>query len=537
MTAWSPKHLFGRFSMFEHPWTILASCSAAGLGLLLWRWTHRQPASDSIYSLPSPKGRWFTGNALELLAAARQGTFSLTLFRWTQQYGSMVLVRLFNRSIVLVGKPQLIEYILTEGQSQGIFTRGPAFYNAYKDVFGVHLGNVTGDAWKWRRQAAAPSFRASQLSQKFDLIREGCERIIQQLHQSAEKNEAVPVDALFVDLTMTIIAYILLGVSFDKTPNFADEPPFDAQRIYAALGILEKNVLLQATGRSRWLKFLPTPEGRAYQEAQTYLHQNLKPRVTMALQVARASEAESPAVSSSFRQSILVQLAKNHQHDEVSLMAETRAFIFAGHDTTAHTMSFAVGELGLNPNVYQTAQKAVDEAWEREGELNLSALKHLDYIEAVVKETLRLHPVVTGIPLITTQETELDGLKIPKNVGIEPFFWKAGRNPEMFPQPEAFRPERWLQPETNQQSLPLQFGFSRGPHFCIGAPLALLEATVMLSLILRHFDWELVNGRKSLEDVNQYLTVFPRDRTPIRLQPRTSPETRSQVIGKVLETP
>ncbi|NEO67908.1 MAG: cytochrome P450, partial [Moorea sp. SIO4G2] len=63
--------------------------------------------------------------------------------------------------------------------------------------------------------------------------------------------------------------------------------------------------------------------------------------------------------------------------------------------------------------------------------------------------------------------------------------------------------------------------FSRGPHFCLGAPLALLEATVMLSLLLRHFNWELVNGRDSLEDVNQHLTVFPRDRMPIRLVSRT----------------
>ena len=91
----------------------------------------------------------------------------------------------------------------------------------------------------------------------------------------------------------------------------------------------------------------------------------------------------------------------------------------------------------------------------------------------------------------------------------------------MFPQPEEFRPERWLENESDQQPLPLQFGFSRGAHYCLGAPLALLEATVMLSLLLRHFNWELVNGRESLEDVNQYLTVFPRDRMPIRFASRT----------------
>jgi len=506
--------------MFEHPWTSFTFLSGVGMGLILWRRQHHQLGSRSISNLPSPPGKWFTGNALELLAAAKQGTFSLALFRWMQQYGSMIVVRVFNRPIVLVAKPQLIESILTDGQSQGRFTRSPSFYNAYKDVFGVHIGNQVGEAWKWRRQAATPAFRSSQFTQKFDLIREGCQQVINQLQSAAQTGKAVQVDSLFVDLTMNIIASFLLGVTFERTKNFTGEPPFEPQRLYAALAVLEKHVLLQATGRSRWFKFLPTSEGREYQQAQDYLRQNLKPRVAMALQVARTDEAESPSVSPSFRDSMLVKFAKNPQHDQDSLIAETQALIFAGHDTTAHTMSFAVGELGLNPRVFQTAQQVVDEAWEKEGSLNLSTLQHLTYIEAIVKETLRLHPVAAGIPLISTQETELDGIKIPANVGVEPFFWAAGRDPDMYPNPEEFYPERWLQSESDQQPLPLLFGFSRGSHFCLGAPLALLEATVMLSLLLHHFNWELVNGQDSLLDVNQYLTVFPRDRMPIRVVSR-----------------
>ena len=75
---------------------------------------------------------------------------------------------------------------------------------------------------------------------------------------------------------MNIIAYFLLGVTFEKTSNFENEPCFDAQRLYAALGILEKHVLLQYAGRSRWFRLLPTSEGREYQGAQEYLQQNLK---------------------------------------------------------------------------------------------------------------------------------------------------------------------------------------------------------------------------------------------------------------------
>ena len=86
--------------------------------------------------------------------------------------------------------------------------------------------------------------------------------------------------------------------------------------------------------------------------------------------------------------------------------------------------------------------------------------------------------------------------------------------------PDAFKPERWLPNNDETAISPILFGFSRGQHFCLGAPLALLEATVMLTLLMRHFDWQLMNGRSSLTELNQNLTIFPRDRMPIQLKRR-----------------
>lgn len=135
--------------------------------------------------------------------------------------------------------------------------------------------------------------------------------------------------------------------------------------------------------------------------------------------------------------------------------------------------------MGLTPTVRQKAQAIVDEVWQQEGCLNASAIKDLTYIEAIVKETMRLYPV--GIP---------------------------GKQP-------------------------LHLGFSLGPHYCVGAPLALLEATIMLSALLHYFDWELVNGSASLEQFDQNLTIFPRDRMPVRFQVRSfvRPQAKSLVNG------
>lgn len=62
--------------------------------------------------------------------------------------------------------------------------------------------------------------------------------------------------------------------------------------------------------------------------------------------------------------------------------------------------------------------------------------------------------------------------------------------------------------------------FGSGAHRCLGEYLAMLQATVMLAQLLRHFDWELVNGRSSLDNLQQNLLIYPTDKMPLRFQPR-----------------
>ena len=93
----------------------------------------------------------------------------------------------------------------------------------------------------------------------------------------------------------------------------------------------------------------------------------------------------------------------------------------------------------------------------------------------------------------------------------------AGRDPEVYPQSEEFLPERWLDKSTDS---PPMIHFGSGSHRCLGEHLSMLEATVMLALLLRYFDWELVNGRSSLEQLQQNLLIYPSDKMPVRFRLR-----------------
>lgn len=233
------------------------------------------------------------------------------------------------------------------------------------------------------------------------------------------------------------------------------------------------------------------------------------------------NQAAKGQVSPLFQQSMLVKIAAGEpKYTRETLIAEAIELLIAGTDTTAHTLSFTVGELALNPRVFQKAQAIVDQTWSSHGGLNKDSLKKLNYIRALVKETLRLYSVASGSTSLEAQrDTVIEGIAVPRGTRV---FWSmlaAGREPQTYPQPNEFLPERWLE-ESKGKNLPPMIDFGSGYHRCLGEHLAMLEATVMLALLLRYFNWDLVNGRASLEKLQQNLLIYPTDGMPVHFQVR-----------------
>ena len=150
----------------------------------------------------------------------------------------------------------------------------------------------------------------------------------------------------------------------------------------------------------------------------------------------------------------------------------------------------------------------------------MESLKELNYIRAVVKETLRIYSVGSGsTSLQAVKQTTIEKITIPVGTKI---FWSmqaAGRDAETYSQPDEFLPERWLEEGNGSPSLPM-IDFGSGTHRCLGEHLAMLEATIMLAQLLHNFDWELVNGRASLENLQQNLLIYPSDGMPVRFRLR-----------------
>lgn len=147
--------------------------------------------------------------------------------------------------------------------------------------------------------------------------------------------------------------------------------------------------------------------------------------------------------------------------------------LVAGHETTSTSIAWALERLLRTPDVLERLLERLAEG-------------DTSYLDAVIKETMRIRPVVAQIGRVLTEETEIDGWTVPTGTMIIVPMTVIHQDPEVYPEPDAFRPERFLDGKDPGGYSWLPFG--GGVRRCPGASLALLEMRVTLKTILQHVE-------------------------------------------------
>jgi cytochrome P450 len=167
---------------------------------------------------------------------------------------------------------------------------------------------------------------------------------------------------------------------------------------------------------------------------------------------------------------------------EAHLIDNLRLLLLAGHETSATTMAWIVIMMARHPAVWDAV---CDEACAAaDVPRSPKDLKGFPYAEAVFREALRLHPPVWTDSRQSTAEFEMAGRRIPAGVRLSTSIISLSRDPSMYPDPDAFKPERWLGKGEALTALELaQFG--GGPHFCMGYHLAWMEIVLFVVTLAR----------------------------------------------------
>lgn len=170
----------------------------------------------------------------------------------------------------------------------------------------------------------------------------------------------------------------------------------------------------------------------------------------------------------------------------------------AGSDTSAITTEWAMAELLRNPKLLQKARKEIMDKIGANQQVKESNIDLLPYLQAIVKETLRLHPAAPLLlPYKSQSHCQIFNFTIPKNTQVLVNAWAIGRDPECWEDPSDFIPERFLNSNVDFRGRDFEYiPFGAGRRICPGLPLAVRMVHLMLASILQSFDWKIPEGVK-----------------------------------------
>ncbi|KAK6043304.1 unspecific monooxygenase [Cooperia oncophora] len=164
---------------------------------------------------------------------------------------------------------------------------------------------------------------------------------------------------------------------------------------------------------------------------------------------------------------------------------EVDTFTFEGHDTTSASINWFLHLMGANPHIQEKVQREVDEVLgEVDRPVTYEDLGSLKYLEACIKETLRLYPSVPLFGRQVVEDIKIKGHVLPAGTGVVVVPSMVHRDPRYWDDPEVFRPERFIDGEVKHPYAYIPF--SAGSRNCIGQRFAIMEEKCILALLMRH---------------------------------------------------
>ncbi|CAN1303642.1 3,9-dihydroxypterocarpan 6A-monooxygenase [Linum perenne] len=193
---------------------------------------------------------------------------------------------------------------------------------------------------------------------------------------------------------------------------------------------------------------------------------------------------------------VLLDISED-ESSEIRLSRENiKAFILAGTDTSAITTEWALAELINHLDILTKLQQEIDSVVGKSRMVQELDIPNLPYLQAVVKETLRLHPTGPLIVRESTEDCEIQGYNISARTRLFVNVWAIGRDPNHWEEPLEFRPERFIDGKgSHVEMLP----FGSGKRGCPGTTLALHMVQTTLAVMVQCFEWK-VDGDVDMEE-------------------------------------
>jgi len=384
-------------------------------------------------------------------------------------------VHMLRRWLFIAISPDAVRHVLIDNAAN--YPKSELMERALRELVGHGMFINNGPDWAWRRELAQAAFTGAHLPALADVVPGVAAEIVARW-ETLPDGSVVDITAEMTAATAEVVCRGLFSVALG--PRRARELALAFTAYQDEAGHLDLGFMLRLP---LWAR-RPAPRARA---AARRIHAVLESVI-----------AERASVHPERRDYFdLLREGKDALRDAPLTAAQIRdeaaVMLLAGHETSASALSWAFYLLSQSPDV---EARLVDEIADQVGGRAplRPDLPKLRYAEAVMAETLRLYPPVAVLPREAIAEDTIRDQRIPAHSAILVPTWLIHRHADHWRQPHAFRPERFLDPAERPASRFAYLPFGVGPRTCLGASLAMMEATLFLTTLSRRFRFALPEG-------------------------------------------
>jgi cytochrome P450 len=451
---------------------------------------------------PGPKPILFLGNALQFPDAKKGANLDAKLLEWAMEYGLIYSIHLpvIGRQIVCAD-PELIKYITVTKNFPKSFT-----YDYVAPLIGERsILVLEKKEWAEKRRAFNPAFGPAFLKNMVSTMTEKLNQMIQHIEQDIHKDK--PTNML--QRSQAFTSDVIVSIAFGEDWGGRDDHP---ARVY-----LDKIATLMAgifTDPGVLLFGFSTK--RSIRKYGKLLDQEMIKIVER--HVAKGSSGDSKDICS-----IAIDQYKHAdgsltEDDKLSICHQLKTFYLAGHETTSIAISWSIWLLSRHDQILAKLRAELKQCdiWTNvKTPPTYEQLHQCSYLEAVIKESLRLYPPATVSRFTPDLDQAFKGYTIGGALlVISPYV--THRHPSLWKEPGVFRPERFL--DGSEENLGDKYlPFLRGPRDCIGKYFAYLELKLAVSSLVMRYDLKCVDPN---ETIVTYVTNIPRNGAQVMFHAR-----------------
>ena len=408
-----------------------------------------------------------------------------------KEYGECFTMRWLNTPpMAFFSDPAAIKQIFTASPEHALAGRANV---VLKPILGENsILLLDGARHKRERKLLMPPFHGERMRLYGDIMREIADRSI----DTWPIEQPFPIHERMQAITLDIILRTVFGVDEGSLLQKLRSLLIEFLRLVGSSPLL----------LIRWLQINLGPltswqrMGKLSREIDTVLYEQI---------------AQRKAATQNGRTDIMAMLVEARDEDgrpmsDQELRDEMITMLLAGHETTATSLSWVVHRLLQNPAVLEKV-RAERQRVIGDGPIQAEHVSELEYLDATIKETARLNPIVPAVVRYLEQPTQIGAYEIPADCVAAPCIYLTHRRPELWPEPETFNPDRFVGKHVDPYTF---FPFGGGVRHCLGAAFATYEMKIVLAQILSRISLRPVPGH-TVRVVRRSIMFAPSEGMPV----------------------